>query len=492
MKVTSEIQIIYKEDRSYLFIFIVQYIPMKRSEVFFGILRIPLDILGVLAALLLSFRLREANVDLIPGVQLLEPAQTLPAMQEYLQSFVWPGIIAFLLIAAVLNLYALRTTRGGWSEIGRIIVASLLWLVVVMGWYFLVRKQLFYSRVLLIHSTAFLIIFVSLARAAVTLLQRAFLRSGFGVRLVVSIGNQHVPKMAQYTLEHDMRYEYLGHIPTFDALKKLEHSHHLDLVLQTDPNPEAESTIELIDYCRSHHIGYGFLPPVLADVPHLLRVELLGLLPMMRLQPTPLDGWGRVMKRLFDFVMSIVMIGVLSPVFIVIVALILLEDGWPFLYVSKRVGEQGRRTIRVLKFRSMVKDADAKKQTLTSMNARKDGPLFKIKNDPRITKVGRILRRFDLDELPQLFNVLTGSMSLVGPRPHLPEEVEKYTLQQRRVFAIKPGMTGYAQISGRSDLSFADEMKLDLKYIEEWSPALDLWILWRTVFVVIAADPEKE
>jgi lipopolysaccharide/colanic/teichoic acid biosynthesis glycosyltransferase len=150
------------------------------------------------------------------------------------------------------------------------------------------------------------------------------------------------------------------------------------------------------------------------------------------------------------------------------------------------MGEQGRRKIRILKFRSMVRDADRRRAALHAMNHRTDGPLFKIRNDPRITRVGRILRRFSLDELPQLFNVFAGQLSLVGPRPHLPDEVDRYSLEQRRVFAVKPGMTGLAQISGRSDLTFDEEVRLDLQYIEEWSPLLDLWILWRTIFTIFS------
>ncbi|TSC99367.1 MAG: exopolysaccharide biosynthesis polyprenyl glycosylphosphotransferase, partial [Candidatus Peregrinibacteria bacterium Greene1014_49] len=127
---------------------------------------------------------------------------------------------------------------------------------------------------------------------------------------------------------------------------------------------------------------------------------------------------------------------------------------------------------------------DAQKPQLLGLNERRDGPLFKIHADPRVTKIGKWLRRFDLDEVPQLLNVLLGQMSLVGPRPHLPDEVERYNPYQRRVFAVKPGITGLSQISGRSALPFDEEVRLDLRYVEEWSMLLDLWILWRTVWVV--------
>jgi lipopolysaccharide/colanic/teichoic acid biosynthesis glycosyltransferase len=152
--------------------------------------------------------------------------------------------------------------------------------------------------------------------------------------------------------------------------------------------------------------------------------------------------------------------------------------------VSKRVGQHGIGTVPVLKFRTMVKDADARKQEYAELSHR-DGPLFKIQNDPRVTPVGRLLRRWSIDEFPQFFNVVAGQLSLVGPRPHLPDEVQKYREDQRRVFAVRPGVTGLAQVSGRSDLKFEDEVRHDMQYIEEWSLTLDVWILWRTFFVVL-------
>lgn len=458
---------------------------MKRSEIVFGAVRIPLDALAVVAAMLLSYRLREANVDLIPGVQLLDAASTLPIFGTYFTSFVGPSVVAFILFCASLGLYNLQSTRSAWDEIARTMIAGLLWLVGIMAWYFLVQKQLFYSRVLLLHTTFFIVLFAGLGRAALTVLQRSFLRQGIGVRAVVSVGRQKLASSTRLTLERDMRYDYLGHIANLSELEKLSALHPLDLVLQTDPNPESDDTLLLIDYCRSHHIGYAFLPPVFADVPHLLTVERLGLLPMIRFQPTPLDGWGRVCKRLFDIALSCIAICVLAIPMIIITLFILIDDGLPIFYVSRRVGEEAKKQIPVLKFRSMVKDADSRKEELMERNHRVDGPLFKVKNDPRVTRIGLLLRRWSIDEWPQLFNVLLGHVSLVGPRPHLPEEVSRYTSYQHRVFAVRPGITGLAQVSGRSDLTFNEEVALDLKYIEEWSLLVDVWILWRTLVVVI-------
>jgi exopolysaccharide biosynthesis polyprenyl glycosylphosphotransferase len=456
---------------------------MKRSEALFGAIRIPLDALAVLAALLLSYRLREANIDLVPSIQLLDPASTLPPLPAFFRGFMLPSALSFVLFAAGMGLYALQATRSAWSEVGRVIAVSLLWLVGIMAWYFLVQKQLFYSRLLLLHGTLFIALFVAAVRGSLTMLQRWLLRRGIGVRAVVSVGHQAIPETARETLTRDPRYVYLGHLANLDAVQQSAQT--LDLVIQTDPNPDSSDTLLLIDHCRSHHIGYAFLPPVFADVPHQLMVERLGMLPMIRFRPTPIDGWGRIGKRLFDVIGSLCLIVVFSLPIAVVSMVALLLQGWPIFYVSRRIGENGNREVAVLKFRTMVRDADARKADLAALNHRRDGPLFKVRNDPRVTSLGRILRRWDIDEWPQLFNVFIGAMSLIGPRPHLPEEVSRYTDYQRRVFAVKPGITGLSQVSGRSTLTFAEEVALDLTYVEEWSLPLDLWILWRTLVIVV-------
>lgn len=458
---------------------------MKKAEAVFGLLRIPVDSIAVFAALLLAYRLREFNIDLLPGIQLLEPATTLPPLPAYISTFVVPGILGFLFLGACLSMYALLATRSAWNEIGRLLIASFLWLVAVIAWYFLVKKQLFYSRMLLLHSAFFIAVLGMVGRIAVLLLQRAFLHCGIGVRRTVSIGQQALVKAAKATLIRDVRYHYLGHFSSLNEVKNLHKDHAIDLVLQTDPDPKNAATNALIEYCRSEHIGYGFLPPVLAENPHQLQTDRLGLVPVLSFRPTPLDGWGRVFKRLIDIVGSVVLLIILSPLLALLALLALLLQGWPIFYISRRIGDPQRRTIPVFKFRTMVKDADKKKADLKASSHRNDGPLFKMKNDPRVTALGRILRRFSLDELPQLLNVLLGHMSLVGPRPHLPDEVDRYGPYERRVFAVKPGITGLAQVSGRSDLAFKEEVRLDLKYIEEWSPFIDLWILWRTIFAVL-------
>jgi lipopolysaccharide/colanic/teichoic acid biosynthesis glycosyltransferase len=214
---------------------------------------------------------------------------------------------------------------------------------------------------------------------------------------------------------------------------------------------------------------------------------------------TKLSGWGRVMKRIFDIAVSSIALVVLSPLFLIVALLIKIEDpksGILWLYlddgktVAKRVGYM-RKLFYCFKFRTMKPKSHMMRYNELSKRDIRGDELVKIGNDPRITKVGRILRRFDIDELPQLINVMIGNMSLVGPRPHLPEEVARYKNHHQFVFNIKPGVTGLSQISGRSDLSFENEVKLDSYYIENWSLLMDIKIILKTVFVVFRSHGES-
>lgn len=192
------------------------------------------------------------------------------------------------------------------------------------------------------------------------------------------------------------------------------------------------------------------------------------------------------MKRLFDIAGALVGLAALSPFVPIISLAILLEDGRPIFVRLPRIS--GGRTIRVCKFRSMVRDAHLQKASLQSRNERSDGPFFKIKDDPRLTRTGRIIRKFRLDEYPQFWNVLVGDLSLVGPRPHEPEEVARYPAEFRGLPNAQAGLTGLSQVSGASGLPFRRELELDQHYLEHQSLWLDLSILARTVWIFLT-DP---
>ncbi|MFC4243705.1 sugar transferase [Gryllotalpicola reticulitermitis] len=220
--------------------------------------------------------------------------------------------------------------------------------------------------------------------------------------------------------------------------------------------------------------------------------------PRMRFMPVPglplinvaiprFDGGKHALKRLIDITLAGLALIVLSPVLGAAALAIKLDDGGPVFFRQVRVGRDGSR-FHIVKFRSMVPDAEARLASLAAAQDSGNGVLFKLKDDPRITRVGHFLRAHSIDELPQLWNVVTGQMSLVGPRPPLPSEVEKYEQHVHRRLFIKPGITGMWQVNGRSDLDWAESVRLDLYYVENWSLAGDLVILWRTAKVVLHAE----
>ena len=225
--------------------------------------------------------------------------------------------------------------------------------------------------------------------------------------------------------------------------------------------------------------------PGLVDVagPRMHIRPVLGF-PLVHVEQPRFTGWRKVIKRLTDVGLTSFGLLIISPLLVVIAVAVKLADGGPVLFRQIRVGRGGRPFI-MLKFRSMVADAEARKADLIGANEG-HGPLFKLARDPRVTRIGQFLRDFSLDELPQLFNVLDGSMSLVGPRPHLADEIARMPLEASRRSLVTPGLTGLWQISGRSDLDAADAVRLDLRYVENWSFTLDLLILWKTAFAVLA------
>ncbi|WP_155342082.1 sugar transferase [Acrocarpospora corrugata] len=264
-----------------------------------------------------------------------------------------------------------------------------------------------------------------------------------------------------------------------------------EVVLKTDADSVAILACPELDGSALRRMAWSleaaktdlFVAPALMDVagPRISIRPVAGM-PLLHVEHPEFEGTKHIMKNLFDKVLASAVLLVAAIPMLVIAVLIRTTSEGPALFRQARIGRGGKE-FRVLKFRTMVQNAEHLKRQLTDDNEF-DGVLFKMRNDPRITRVGGVLRRFSLDELPQLLNVLRGEMSLVGPRPPLPEEVAQYGEDVRRRLVVKPGMTGLWQVSGRSDLTWEESVRLDLRYVENWSLILDLQILWKTWSVV--------
>jgi exopolysaccharide biosynthesis polyprenyl glycosylphosphotransferase len=216
--------------------------------------------------------------------------------------------------------------------------------------------------------------------------------------------------------------------------------------------------------------------------PRIVIRPLAGL-PLLQVDEPELSGGQRLAKQTFDRIASVLLLVLFAPLLLVLGLVVRAGSRGPMLFRQVRVGQNGQEFM-MFKFRTMVADAPARLDDLVHLDE-SDGVLFKIRTDPRVTRSGHFLRRHSLDELPQLWNVLRGQMSVVGPRPPLPSEVQQYGSDAQRRLLVKPGMSGLWQVSGRSELSWEESIRLDLYYVENWSPALDAQIIWRTVGAVV-------
>jgi len=259
-----------------------------------------------------------------------------------------------------------------------------------------------------------------------------------------------------------------------------------DTVAVTSFNELSQEDVRKLSWELEHTRATLMVAPRLTDVsgPRLTVRPVAGV-PMLNIEPPEFRGARRVIKGAFDRVAAAILVFLLLPALITIALAIRLTSRGPALFRQERIGRHGRN-FTMFKFRTMVVDAEERLNELVALNEG-SGLLFKIRRDPRVTSVGRWLRRLSLDELPQLFNVLTGDMSLVGPRPPLASEVSGYEDEVYRRLLVKPGLTGLWQVSGRSDIAWAEAVRLDLFYVENWSLTLDLAILWRTLNAVVRA-----
>jgi exopolysaccharide biosynthesis polyprenyl glycosylphosphotransferase len=317
---------------------------------------------------------------------------------------------------------------------------------------------------------------------------------GLALRTLIVGANAEAGRVATEMRQKDLGFVPLGYVcadawgrPTTD-IPMLGHVDDLqELIVQS----EADCVFVASSAIRPEHMAQvskaarrqGIEVRVTANVQEVLSTRVaaqpLGGLMAFALKPVRLSGFQAVAKRSFDLVVTGVVSLVFLPVFLTIALAVKLTSTGPVFFSQERVGYHGR-PFKILKFRTMVVDAEERLEQLLDLNEA-TGPLFKMKDDPRITRVGRFLRKWSLDELPQLWNVLRGDMSLVGPRPPLSREVAQYEDWQMSRLEVRPGLTGLWQVSGRSELPFDDYVRLDLFYIENWSMAYDLFILAKTV-----------
>ena len=473
---------------------------MKKSELFFSFILVPLDFLILILAGVSAYYIRFSNfaTDLRPVVFNLPFGEYFKAV--LVVAFLWVLIFAFS------SLYSFNRRRLS-QEIYRIFLACSAGFALVAILIFF-QRELFDSRFIVLIAWFLSILYISFYRAIIHWIQKLLYASGIGVKNIILVGSS---KTGDNLIRDFFSDKYSGFKVTkrvrdfsLDTSKELSEfikefnknneskKERIDEIIQTDPNLSKVETLRLYDFANEHHIIFRYVADLLEVKVLRTEVSEMAGVPVVEVKRTTLDGWGRIVKRIFDVFVSSIIIILFSPIIILTIILIKIDSSGPIFFSKRddgspvfRVG-QGGELFKYFKFRSMLPGMDSMRYNeLMDKNLRKDGPMVKIADDPRITRVGKFIRRWSIDELPELFLVFMGRMSLVGPRPHLPEEVAKYEQHHKKTLTVKPGITGLAQVSGRSDLLFEEEVKLDVYYIENWSLLLDLSILFRTPLAII-------
>ena len=401
--------------------------------------------------------------------------------------------LVMLLLFARSGLYRDRAQRPGFARV----ISSLFQVTLVVLIYAEIQGEQFQSYYIFYGTLFFALIYVSALRWAFERASGAILRAAGYRRRAVLVGTGPNIEAVAHALHDSSEIEPYGFVPRdkgsmhmglrdFRSLEQLErHFDAVDEVLIADPDfPQAEA-VELVDRCHRQGVRVRVAPSTMEIL--MDRVEFVPgqALPLFELKPPVFEGVDFAVKRAFDLIGAVLLLVALSPILLVIALAIRLSSRGPVLFRSSRPGIGGR-PFECLKFRTMVEGAEHEQERLEMQNELA-GALFKIRLDPRVTSVGRFLRRWSLDELPQLFNVLRGDMSLVGPRPLPQRDYDRLELWHRKRYLVLPGMTGLWQVSGRSELDFDDLVRLDFLYLERWSVFLDLTILLKTVPAVIRA-----
>jgi exopolysaccharide biosynthesis polyprenyl glycosylphosphotransferase len=342
---------------------------------------------------------------------------------------------------------------------------------------------------------------LSLRRLVYHLFLHACFKRNIGTHNVLIVGTGSLAHALRHRLERvrHLGYVFKGFIDfpgsgssfttasgdvvgTYDTLFQFSRRHFVDEIFFTAPC-DREILQDVLERAQTERVDLRVVPDMYGGLAWNKPIEYIDQFPTISLHRGHVPEIGLVLKRVFDIVFSSAILIILLPLLLAVAIAVKLDSRGPAFYFSERLGKKGRK-FHCVKFRTMVWDAEKRRAELMHMNER-DGMLFKISNDPRITRLGRLLRKYSVDELPQFFNVLSGDMSIVGPRPPLASEVKKYKPSHLRRLDVTPGITGLWQVQARQDPSFDSYVSLDVAYIEDWSLWLDLTIIARTIGVVL-------
>lgn len=416
----------------------------------------------------------------------------------------------WLIIFALLGLYSKRIYDYRWREIVGLLVGSTLGIMVVITYDFAVKAAIFPARLIPVYALGLGFLLLVLERTLLRAIRMTLWRYGTGVNNVLIIGDGSVVDNLIKTMNHPAKTGYkIVSVVSAAAPAKYRGKHFstaeqafseaanvgVQTIIYTGGSSDTKSVDKALAFAQSNHLAFKFVPAHDGILSNNIEVELFQGLPVVSVHQTALTGWGRIAKRLFDIVSSFVAIIILSPIFIIIYIAELVSGG-SAVFKQKRLS-RFETTFNIYKFRTLKiayngllpEEGFAKMgKPGLAVTYRANGDY--LKNDPRISRLGRFLRKTSLDELPQLFNILKGDISLVGPRALVPRELENYPFKSL-LLSVKSGLTGLAQTSGRKEISFEERRALDLYYVQNWSFWLDIKIIFRTIIDVLGGRGAK-
>jgi exopolysaccharide biosynthesis polyprenyl glycosylphosphotransferase len=431
-------------------------------------------------------------------VPFLAPSMV-PEIEEYLR------ILVFILIVwmAIFEMFRLYSQKRGTmvDEAGSVFGAVTVAALSLLGFLFLYRG-LWFSRQVLIYAWALSLVLLTLPRFLVDWFQSYLYSRGVRIKktLIIGAGDMGQALAAKITGNPGLGFRIVGFLDDdpeklgmelcgFKVLGGISLAKEMikktgvkEVVIATTKIPQAR-VLDLITECEREMVEFKIVPGILEIMASRVDTDEVAGIPIVTISEIRLKGLNAVVKRSTDLLFSLILLILLSPLFLLLALLIKITSPGPVFFMQERVGRDGKRFM-MFKFRSMVADAEKLLSKIRHLSE-VEGHIFKMKKDPRVSAVGRFMRKLSLDELPQLINVFVGEMSLVGPRPPIPAEVEKYSLWHMKRLRTAPGITGLWQVSGRSELPFEDMVRLDVYYIENWSLWLDINILLRTIPTVL-------
>lgn len=424
---------------------------------------------------------------------------------EYFTSFLFIAPF-WILVFTSLGLYQANVYNRRLVEWGKIAIGAFIGILLIIGWEYVTGKHIFPARLVAAYGFGISFVMVLLEREFLRVVRSWLFYRNRGTSRVLIIGNSPATRDIADNLSDTYHSGYkivaiagpkkaippgleVRHFTS--AEQALEHIKELRIstIIQTDLSDSSERNQKILSAALINHISYSFIPGEPEFYAGKNTVDVFLGYPMISVSQTPLIGWGAIAKQVFDAIVSFLLVFILSPVFLILIILQSIFNPGPIFYVSKRLSKFSE-PVDLIKFRSMSakyggRDAAVEFREMGREDLAKEYEKNrKVENDPRITKFGRFLRASSLDELPQLFNVLRGDLSLVGPRPILPQETNFSPTRTALLHSVKSGVTGLWQVSGRSNLSFDERIELELFYAQNWSFWLDIKILFKTVAVV--------